>query len=211
MIAVNVADVRTLERRGKEVRTGIWKLPADGPVAVGREGLAGDTQADRRVHGGPDKAVYSYSRVDVDWWEAELGVELGPGTFGENLTLLGVDASGALVGERWRVGSALLEVSEPRLPCWKLGEKMGDRRFVKRFAKALRPGAYLRVLDAGEVAAGDRVELIERPDHDVSVRLIARAALGEPELAARLLAAPALSTRWRAWANERAGEYDPAR
>jgi MOSC domain-containing protein YiiM len=204
LLSVNLADVRTIERRGKPVRTGIWKLPAEGRVAAGRLGLAGDVQADRVVHGGPDKAVYAYAREDTEWWEAELGRPLGHGTFGENLTLSGVDACGALVGERWRIGSAVLEVSEPRLPCWKLATKMGDAHFIKRFANALRPGTYLRVIEEGELAAGDEVEVVERPDHDVTVRLIAEAVLADQGLAPRLLAAPRLSTQYREWAETRA-------
>ena len=204
VLSVNLADVRTIERRGKPVRTGIWKLPASGRVHAGHEGLAGDVQADRRVHGGPDMAVYSYAREDIDWWETELGRELADGTFGENLTLRGVDVTGARVGERWRVGDALLEVSAPRIPCWKLGVKMDDPRFVKRFAKALRPGAYLRVVEEGELGAGDSVELVERPDHAVSVGLTAQAYLADHSLAARLLEAPALPGSWRHWASERA-------
>jgi MOSC domain-containing protein YiiM len=204
VLSVNLADVRTIERRGKPVRTGIWKLPADGPVHAGREGLAGDVQADRKVHGGPDMAVYSYAREDTDWWESELGRPLVNGTFGENLTLEGVDASGALVGERWRIGSTLLEVASPRTPCWKLGVKMEDPRFVKRFARALRPGAYLRVIEEGEIAAGDEVVLVDRPGHEVSVRLMAEAYLGNRSLVPRLLEVPGLPAGWRDWASSRA-------
>ena len=203
VLSVNLADVRTVCHRGRDVPTGIWKLPAEGRVAALHEGLDGDVQADRKVHGGPDKAVYAYSREDYAWWEGELGRELEPGLFGENLTTEGVDASGALVGERWRVGSALLEVAGPRLPCFKLGAKMGDPRFLKRFAKALRPGAYLRVIEEGDVGAGDSVEVVDRPGHEVSVTLVARAGLGEAELAPRLLAAPRLPPEWREWAEQR--------
>ena len=204
VLSVNLADVRIIERRGKPVRTGIWKLPAAGRVHAGREGLAGDVQADRRVHGGPDMAVYSYAREDEDWWETQLGRELANGTFGENLTLRGVDVTAARVGERWRIGEALLEVSAPRIPCWKLGVKMDDPRFVKTFARALRPGAYLRVIEEGELAAGDDLELVERPDHAVSVGLIAEAYLADHSLAPRLLAADALPDSWRDWATARA-------
>ncbi|MDQ4049033.1 MAG: MOSC domain-containing protein [Actinomycetota bacterium] len=158
--SVNVARERTLERRGRELRTGLWKLPVEGPVAVGELGLEGDFQGDRRHHGGSAKAVYAYAEEDVAWWEEQLGRQLGPGFFGENLTLSGVDVSGARVGERWEVGTALLETTEPRAPCWKLQTKLGERGFVKRFAQAGRPGAYLRVLRPGEVGAGDAVRVI---------------------------------------------------
>lgn len=204
ILSVNLADVRAVLRQGGRVPTGIWKLPASGPVTATRNGLGGDTQADPSVHGGPDKAVYAYAREDTDWWEGELGRALEHGAFGENLTLRGVDVSGARVGELWRVGTTLLEVSEPRLPCWKLGARMGDPKFVKRFAKALRPGAYLRVLEDGELAAGDAVELVDRPDHDVTMRLVAEAVLADHGLAPRLLVAPRLSAQYRKWAEESA-------
>jgi MOSC domain-containing protein YiiM len=204
VLSVNVAHVRTIERQGKPERTGIWKLPATGRLAVGSLGLAGDVQADRTAHGGPDQALYAYAREDLDWWEERVGRRLENGTFGENLTLRGVDASAATVGERWRAGTALVEASAPRIPCWKLGVRMDDPGFVKAFAAALRPGAYLRVLEEGEIGAEDAVEVLERPDHGVTVRVIAEAYLRDRSLAARMLEAPQLPARWRSWALERA-------
>jgi MOSC domain-containing protein YiiM len=204
VLSVNVAEVRMLERQGEQVPTGIWKLPVEGRVALRGVQVDGDTQSNPEVHGGYDQAVYAYAREDYEWWEGELGRALEPGLFGENLTLSGIDASGALVGERWEVGSALLEVSAPRIPCWKLGRKMEDPRFLERFAAANRPGAYLRIIEEGDVAAGDTVLVAERPDHAVSVTLVARALLGEHELAADLLAAPALPDKVRRWAEARA-------
>jgi MOSC domain-containing protein YiiM len=201
VLSVNLAEPRTLQRRGRPVRTGIWKRPAQGTVRVAASGLGGDFVGDRRAgHGAPDKTVYSYAREDYDWWEAELERGLQPGTFGENLTVERLAASGAEVGERWRAGTALLEVTGPRLPCWKLGVKMGDPKFVKRFGAELRLGAYLRVLEEGDVAAGDPVEVVQRPGHGVTVDLVGRAMLGERELAPRLLEAPALGGQARAWA-----------
>jgi MOSC domain-containing protein YiiM len=157
VVSVNVAEPRTLTVSGRSLVTGIFKLPVQGPVTIRELGLDGDVQVDRRVHGGPDRAVYAYAIEDVSWWEAELGRELGPGFFGENLTLRGVDVTGARPGERWEVGEATLEVTSQRRPCQKLATKVGDPRFVKRFARAGRPGAYLRVLREGDVAAGDPV------------------------------------------------------
>jgi MOSC domain-containing protein YiiM len=203
VLSVNLAEPRTLERRGRPQRTGIWKRRASGPVSLTETGVDGDFVGDRRAgHGAPDKTVYSYAREDYDWWEAELERSLEPGTFGENLTLEGIDASRAEVGERWRVGGALLEVTGPRLPCWKLGVKMGDPKFVKRFGAALRLGSYLRVLEEGEVRAGDAAEVVERPGHGVTVELVGRAMLGERELAPRLLEAPALGGQARSWAEQ---------
>jgi len=160
--SVNLAEPRVLVRRGREVRTGLWKRPAAGPVFVEELGLRGDLVGDLRIHGGREKAVYAYAIEDTAWWEGELDRELGPGFFGENLTLRGIATSGASAGERWEVGPVLLEVTEPRTPCWKLAEKVGEPGFMKRFAAAQRPGTYLRVLREGEVAEGDPVRLLSR-------------------------------------------------
>ena len=130
--------------------------------------VEGDDQADRRVHGGPDKAVYAYAAEDTAFWEAELGRELGPGAFGENLTTEGLDVSGAVVGERWRIGDVELEVCQPRLPCAKLALRMGEPTMVKRFAQASRPGAYLRIVSEGSLGAGDAIEVVSRPEHGVT-------------------------------------------
>ena len=160
LISVNVSPVRSIRISGEDVPTGIFKQPVEGRVAVGRMGLEGDVQANRKVHGGPEQAVYAYAIEDMEWWERELGRELGPGFFGENLTLRGVDVSGARPGERWRVGQTLLEVTKPRQPCRKLATKAGDDPgFIKRFAKAGRPGMYLRVVEEGTLEAGDGVSL----------------------------------------------------
>ena len=129
LLAVNVGAPREIEWLGRRETTSIWKSPVDGRVAVRGVNVAGDDQADREVHGGPDKAVYAYAREDTAWWERELGRELEHGNFGENLTVSGVDVTGAVVGELWEVGSAVLEVAQPRIPCWKLGARMEDASF----------------------------------------------------------------------------------
>ena len=156
LLAVNVGAVRQIELAGQARTTAIWKLPVSGRVAVRGVNLVGDDQADRHAHGGPDKAVYAYAREDYAWWERQLDRTLDPGMFGENLTTERIDLTDALVGERWRVGSAVLQVTSPRVPCWKLGVRMGDPRFPARFAAAGRPGAYLAILEEGEIGAGDR-------------------------------------------------------
>jgi len=199
---VNVGTPRDVSWRGRRVRTSIWKAPVDGPVAVRGVNVAGDDQADRGVHGGPDKAVYAYAVEDYTWWSEQLGDELLPGTFGENLTIRDVNVSDALVGERWRIGTTLLEVAQPRLPCFKLGIRMGDQGFVRRFSRAERYGAYLRIVEEGHVVAGDAVEVVARPDHDVTVSLVGRAYVRDKALAHRLLAAPALPAKWRTWAED---------
>ncbi|MBC7274349.1 MAG: MOSC domain-containing protein [Streptomyces sp.] len=178
--------------------TGIDKRPADGPIrvaapgpkGVGGSGLAGDAICHTRHHGGDDQAVYAVAREDLDDWERELGRSLANGAFGENLTTRGLDVSGALIGERWRVGpEVVLEVTSGRIPCRTFQGHMGEKGWVRRFTQRAAPGAYLRVITPGEVQAGDPVEIVHRPDHDVTVALSFRAATTERELLPRLLAA----------------------
>ncbi|WP_030681712.1 MOSC domain-containing protein [Streptomyces sp. NRRL B-1347] len=178
--------------------TGIDKQPVDGPVRVtapgpkgiGGSGLAGDSIGERRHHGGNDQAVYAFAREDLDEWGRELGRELRNGMFGENLTTTGVDVNGALIGERWRVGAELLlEVTSSRIPCRTFQGHMDEQSWVRRFTQALRPGAYLRVLEPGEIQTGDAIEIAYRPDHDVTVALQFRAVTAERALLPRLLAA----------------------
>jgi MOSC domain-containing protein YiiM len=194
--------------------TGIDKRPARGPVMVtpapakgtGIVGLAGDRVYDVRHHGGPDQAVYAYAREDLDWWAAELGRPLPSGVFGENLTTQGVNVNGALIGERWRVGpDVILEVSCPRIPCRTFAGWLAETGWVKRFTRAARSGAYLRVIQPGEIQAGDQVDIVHRPDHDVSIEVVFRALTLEPELLPRLLAADALPAEERELALRRAG------
>ena len=199
LVSVNVGTPQQLSVRcGRPMMSSIYKAPVEGRVRVEGINVGGDRQADRRVHGGPEKAVYAYAREDADWWEDVLGVEIANGMFGENLTLEGVEVSGAVVGERWRIGTVELEVCQPRLPCSKLGIRFGDPRMVKRFAQASRPGAYLRILTEGELAAGDEVEVTHRPEHGVTIALVSDAVLKDRSLAARVLMAPELSHQARA-------------
>jgi MOSC domain-containing protein YiiM len=198
--SVNVGTPREIRYRGKPMTTAIWKFPVTGPVVVRGVNLTGDDQADRRVHGGPEQALYAYAREDIDWWEGQLGRRLESGTFGENLTTKGVDVTNALVGERWRFGTVVVEVRQPRLPCFKLGIRMGSPYFPKRFTKAERPGAYFRIVEEGELAAGMPIEIVHRPEHDVTMALIARARQIDQSLAPKLLTAPGLPEYWRSWA-----------
>ena len=195
--SVNLGRPRLLLINGNPHKTGIFKVPAGGPVRLENDAVDGDAVVDTRVHGGYDKAVYAYAAEDYEWWSRELERDLGPGDFGENLTTAGIDIAEARIGERWRVGAALLEVSEPRQPCSTLGAKMGDQRFVKRFAKALRLGTYLRIVEPGEVAAGDPIEVVERPEHDVTIGLLGRVLFEDSSLGPRILAADALTDAWR--------------
>jgi len=181
--------------------TGINKRPADGPVTVrapgpqgnGLTGLAGDRVFAVDVHGGDDQAVYAYAREDLDAWQAELGRELPAGVFGENFTTSGVDVTGALIGERWRVGdTVVLEVSRPRIPCTTFAGWMREDDWVRRFTARAAPGTYLRVVAEGEVRAGDPVTVLSRPDHDVTVGVTFRALTLEPDLLPRLVSLAAL-------------------
>ena len=157
--------------------TGIDKRPVPGPVPVYRFGLNGDLQADRRHHGGETKAVYAYAQEDAEYWAAELGREITPGLFGENLRVAGIDASNALVGERWRVGAdVVLEVTGPRTPCRNFQDRLGVPGLVGKFTRAARTGAYLRVVKNGQISAGDPVEVIRRPEHGVSIAQVFRGA-----------------------------------
>jgi MOSC domain-containing protein YiiM len=203
--SVNVGRPTQLSvRRGRPVLSSIGKTPVTGRVGVAGVNVEGDDQADRRVHGGPDKAVYAYAAEDTAWWEAELGRPLGPAAFGENLTTEGVDVSGAVVGERWRIGTVELEVCQPRQPCFKLGLKFEDPKMLRRFVEAERPGAYLRIVREGELGEGDAVGIGPRPAHGVSVALVARALLLDPSLLAQAAAAPELPADLRAWMLDRA-------
>jgi MOSC domain-containing protein YiiM len=200
LVSVNVGVPRPVPYRGHETPTAIWKDPVEGPVAVRGVNLAGDMQADLTVHGGPDKAVYAYSLEDLAWWSEELGRDMPAGTFGENLTVSGMPVSGAVVGELWQIGSVLLEVCQPRLPCFKLGIRMGSPHFLKRFTAANRPGAYLRIKREGVLQVGDAVEVLRRPPHGITVALMAYAREQDRKVVPRLLAAEEMPSAWHEWA-----------
>ncbi|ATL29871.1 MOSC domain-containing protein [Streptomyces formicae] len=178
--------------------TGIDKQPTDDAVlvtapgvkGVGGSGLAGDEIGNLRHHGGHDQAVYVFAREDLDVWQDLLGRPLANGGFGENLTTSGIDVSGARIGERWRIGSGpLLEVSGSRIPCRTFQGHLNEKGWVKRFTQHGVPGAYLRVIEPGEIRAGDPVEIAHRPAHDVTVALHFRAVTTERSLLPRMLAA----------------------
>lgn len=202
LVSVNVGGIREFQFNGKPATSAIWKTPVPGRVKVQGVNLDGDDQADRTLHGGPDKAVYAYATEDYSWWGQELGRSLQPGEFGENLTTEGMDLSGALVGERWKVGSVELEVAGPRAPCWKFGVKMNDNLFVRRFTEALRPGAYLRIVVEGDLGRGDEVEVTDRPDHDLTVQDVFRIFTRDRGELQRFVDTPQLAESWRSWAQE---------
>jgi MOSC domain-containing protein YiiM len=201
--SVNVGRPRPVRWRGQTIVTAIWKAPVAGRVPVRGFNVDGDQQGNPEVHGGVDRSLYAYAGEDADWWASLLGREVEPGSFGENLTTRGLDVTGAVVGERWLAGSVLLEVSSPRIPCFKLGIRMGSQRFPRRFAAAGRPGAYLRILAEGEVAAGDPVQVVHRPAHGLTVADVARIYHRDHAEAPRLLDAPELAATWKEWAEAR--------
>jgi MOSC domain-containing protein YiiM len=191
------------EWAGDKGVTGIDKRPVDGKVRVHRYGLEGDRVLDTRVHGGIDQALYAYAREDAEWWTAELGRDLLPGNFGENLTTTGMDLTEAVIGERWAVGTTVLEVSCSRQPCrvfagfWQLPD------LIKRFTARALPGAYLRVLTEGEIAAGHPIDVVHRPEHGLTIGVLFRALTLEPELLPRLVAVAELPDKHREVARRR--------
>ena len=202
LLAVSVGRPREFDFHGKPAKSSIWKSPVSVRVAVRGVNLAGDDQADRQAHGGPDKAVYAYASEDARWWESRENRSFGYAAFGENLTTEGIEVNDALVGERWAVGSAVFEISEPRVPCWRLGVRMNDPGFIRRFTEALRPGAYMRIVTEGDVGAGDAIEVVSKPDHDVSVRDVFRIYTRDRDECGRLIEVPQMSEAWKRWARD---------
>ncbi|MCU1666637.1 MAG: hypothetical protein QOI36_203 [Pseudonocardiales bacterium] len=205
--SVNVAVVRSDPwTKVKNGRSGIDKRPVDGPVLLTTSGVDGDTVCDVEHHGGPDQAVYAYSCDDLAFWTAELGQQVLPGGVGENLTLSGVDCSGAVVGERWEVGDAVLQVRGPRIPCRVFAGFRSVPDLVRRFVDARRPGAYLAVQRPSAVRAGDAVRVLDRPAHGVTVADLMAALTATPdEIPAVAAAREHLGARGRDWLDRTLG------
>jgi MOSC domain-containing protein YiiM len=213
VLTVNLARVRV----NPDVLTGptgIDKVPADGSVEVRApgpmrgglgSGLVGDVIGNHKLHGGDDQAVYAYAREDLDAWETQIAMSLTNGMFGENLTTSGVDVTHARIGERWRIGTdgLVLEVSAPRTPCRTFAAFLQADHWIKTFTAAAKPGAYLRVVSPGTVRAGDPISIEYRPDHDVTIGLVFRARMSEPDLLPQLLAADALSAELKEYVRRR--------
>ncbi len=161
LVSINIAEKAKRVSSGSKSKTGIFKDTLLKKALITGRGVEGDTIADLSVHGGADQAVYLYSAEDYAWWSAQLGQDIAPGTFGENLTISGVGDYRLVIGDRLRINTVLLEISAPRTPCFKLAARMNDPQFGKTFVKAQRPGAYARVIEEGEVRIGDAVELIQ--------------------------------------------------
>jgi len=207
VLAVCVGTPRDVTWQGNPLRTGIFKSPVAGRVAVGPLGLAGDVQVDLTVHGGIDKAVYVYDESNTAYWRDALGrPDLGPGSFGENLTIRGWPDREVFIGDRFRIGTACLEVSQPRQPCHKLAKRFEDPAFPKRFLASRRVGYYLRVVESGELAAGDPVERIAHPADGLDVARVVEIAFtrdsSEADLA-RVAELERLADAWRIPLRER--------
>jgi len=194
VVSVNVGTAKPLA--GKSGVSAIDKRGVLGRVAVGFLGVHGDEQSDKQSHGGVEQAVYAYATEDLADWAANLGRDLAPGHFGENLSTRGVDVTGALIGEKWRIGTTVLQVSRPRIPCVVFQNWMTEPQWVKRFTQAGKPGAYLRVLSEGEVGPGDDIEILDRPAVTVTVGEAMRAFYGDTDLMRKLLAVDGLNARW---------------
>jgi MOSC domain-containing protein YiiM len=203
LISVKVGLPRVVTLKGDPVSTGIFKEPIAGRLMLRTLNLDGDRQADLSVHGGPSKAVYTYPSEHYDFWKRELpGLELPWGMFGENFTSAGLFESDLNIGDRFRVGSAVVMVTEPRMPCYKLGIKFGRSDIVKKFLASERTGFYFAVLQEGEVGAGDPIELIEKTDNSVRVSDITRLYTREKRnigLLRRAVEVEALPESWKSY------------
>jgi len=201
LVSVNVGLPREVTWKGRTVTTGIFKSPVSGPVALRRHNLAGDGQAGLDVHGGPTKAVYAYPARHYEDWRRELPeVEFVWGNFGENLTIDGVDEDAVRIGDEMQVGTARLVVTEPRMPCFKLGIRFGDPGMVKRFLESGRSGFYLGVVEEGEVQAGDDVTLLSQHPDGLTVADVTRLFTTEQAnrpLLEKAVAVEALPRSWR--------------
>jgi len=177
-------------------RTAIDKRPVAGPVTFGPLGLEGDEYADKLHHGGSEQALYAYAREDLDWWTEQLGRELHNGIFGENVTTTGIDISAALIGETWRLGTVVVQVTAPRIPCATFKSWLDEPHWVRRFAAAGRPGAYLRVTAPGTAEAGDELVVVSKPSEEVTVAESMRAFYGDRHLMHKLLTVEGRGTKW---------------
>ena len=209
---MNVGLPREVDWRGRRVRTSIWKAPVPGRIRVDRLNLEGDRQSDLSVHGGPGKAVYVYPSEHYEYWTRELpGTDLAWGAFGENFTTEGLLEKDVKIGDRLRVGSAEFRVTQPRMPCYKLGVRFGRDDMVKRFLASGRTGFYLAVLSEGDVGSGDTIEFTARDEHDVTVADIAALYARDADnqaLLRRAVDLPALPESWRDYFRRRLWEPD---
>ena len=200
LVSVNIAAVAvTGAWTGSEGRSGIDKRPVEHPVRLADNHVAGDTVVDRKHHGGPHKAVYAYAQEDAQWWEQQLDRSIAPGAFGENLTTLGINLNALTIGTKLRVGDAILEVSEPRIPCRVFAGFWDLPHLVKDFTAAGRPGTYLRIIEPGDVSAGGTIDIIESPDHHVTIAMAFKAKSNDLARTELLPALAHFSDDWQNW------------
>ncbi len=201
LLSVNVtADLhKGAAWTGSQGRSGIDKRPFDGPRMLAGDAVQGDSVINRKHHGGPWQAVYAYAREDADWWETRLGIDIPSGSFGENLTTAGADLTNAVIGETWRVGSATLRVTVPRIPCRTFAGFWGRSDLVKLFTAARRPGAYLRIVEEGEVRAGDAIGVVERPSDSPTVAQAFACRTGDSSHLESLRRTKDLPPDWQQW------------
>lgn len=203
LLSVNIAKtIHTGQWTGSEGRTGIDKEPINGQIRLENNGVAGDSVIDRKAHGGYDKAVYAYAREDALWWEEQIGKSIRYGAFGENLTTLGIDLNQSLIGERWSIGSAILEVSEPRIPCRVFAGFWNRPTLIKDFTEARRSGTYLRIIQEGSIEAGDQIEIVYRPKHKITILDLFEAKSGERAKIYEIQEVTELSDKYREWARK---------
>lgn len=196
VLSINIGKLEPTAHSSTNV-TGIFKRPVDGDVYIsapgvekGASGLAGDSIGDPRHHGGDDQAVYAFQREDLDRWQEIKERDFPNGAFGENLTTVGIDVNAALVGEQWRIGNeVVLELTGPRIPCRTFRGVISEPRWIKEFTQELRPGAYFKVITPGSIRAGDAIEVIHKPPHDVTISLVFEATTTNRALVSRLRAA----------------------
>jgi len=185
---------------GGDGKTGIDKREVPGRIKLERNAVVGDFIGDKKNHGGYDQAVYAYAYEDLQWWESELGMAISNGRFGENLTTQGVDVTQAVIGERWNIGTAVLEVSQPRIPCRTFAGFWDRPNLIKEFTDAGRPGAYLRIIREGEIESSDEIALSDRPPHGITIADLFAAKRGERSRMSEILLVTQLSDSYREWA-----------
>ena len=201
VLSVNIsATILAGDWIATEGQTGIDKRPISGSVRFENEQVYGDVIGDKSAHGGYDQAVYAYAREDADWWEQEIALTIENGRFGENLTTQGVDVSAAVIGERWRIGSVILEVSQPRIPCRTFAGFWKRPTLIKEFMAAGKPGTYFRIIQEGEIKAGDKIVIIHLPSHGITIADVYAAKNGERLKIKEIAQVQELSAKYQEWA-----------
>lgn len=201
VLSVNITSiVHEGDWTGGKGRTGIDKRRVAGAANFSNQQVRNDVIIDRDHHGGYDQAVYAYAREDSDWWENELSITIDNGRFGENLTTIGINVNSALIGEQWKIGNVILEVSQPRIPCRTFAGFWQRPTLIKEFMAAGKPGTYLRIIQEGDITAGDAIEIISKPTHAITIADLYAAKNGERSKVQEIAAVEELSESYREWA-----------